>query len=458
MESTSMKRLSRRSFLIASAAIAAGPALAAPSPKKGAPRPEEPRSGPPEVVIVGAGAAGIAAARRLTAAGRRVMLLEAGGEIGGRCITDTKTFGVPYDRGAHWIYGADINPLAKLATQSGLDLYPAPPGQRVRIGRRYAREGEMEELLGAQVRASNAIADAARKGDVACARVLPKDLGEWRATVEFMLGPYGCGKDLAEVSAVDFSRAPDRESAAFCRQGLGALLGKLASGLSVQLATPVTGIEAWNRTGVIVETTKGRINAAAAIVTVSTNVLAANKIKFAPELPRRHADAVAKLKLGSYDRIALELPNNPLGLRADELVFEKADGPRTAAIFANVSGSTLCTIDVGGGFGRDLSAKGEKEMVAFALDWLGGLYGADMKKAVRRTHATHWNQEPWVLGAGSTAAPGAQPSRRVLMDPLRDRIWLAGEAVHESQWGTVAGAWESGERAADAALKYLVRR
>jgi monoamine oxidase len=96
--------------------------------------------------------------------------------------------------------------------------------------------------------------------------------------------------------------------------------------------------------------------------------------------------------------------------------------------------------------------------VAFALDWLGGLYGADMKKAVRRTHATHWNQEPWVLGAGSTAAPGAQPSRRVLMEPLRDRIWFAGEAVHETQWGTVAGAWESGERAADAALKYLVRR
>jgi monoamine oxidase len=452
-----MKRLSRRAFLVASAA-AAGPAWAAPSPKKGAPRPDEPRRGAPEVVIVGAGAAGIAAARRLTAAGRRVVLLEAGSEIGGRCITDSKIFGVPYDRGAHWLYAADVNPLAKLGTQSGLDLYPAPPGQRVRIGRRYAREGEMEELLGAQVRASNAIADAARKGDIACARTLPKDLADWRATVEFMLGPYGCGKDLTDVSAVDFARSSERDNAAFCHQGFGALLSKLAAALPVQVATPVTGIEAYARTGVTVDTPKGRINAAAAIVTVSTNVLAAGKIKFAPELPRRHADAAAKLKLGSYDRIALELPNNPFALRADELMFEKAEGPRTAALFANVSGSTLCTVDIGGSFGRDLAAKGDKEMVAFALDWLGGLYGADIKKIVKRTHATHWNQEPWILGAVSTAAPGAQPSRRVLMEPLRDRIWFAGEAVHETQWGTVAGAWESGERAADAALRLLVRR
>ena len=188
-----MKRFSRRSFLASAAAVAAGPALAAPRP---APTPEVPRSGWVDVVIVGAGAAGIAAARRLAAAGKRFVLIEAADEVGGRCITDTKTFGVPYDRGAHWIYAADINPLAKLAVQSGLEIYPAPPGQRVRIGRRYAREGEMEDFLAGLVRANTAIADAARKSDVACAQVLPKDLGEWRPTIEFVLGPYGCGKEL----------------------------------------------------------------------------------------------------------------------------------------------------------------------------------------------------------------------------------------------------------------------
>src|SRR6202011_2694641 len=107
------------------------------------------------------------------AAGRRFALIEAGPPIGGRCITDTAVFGVPFDRGAHWVHMPDINPVAKLGAQSGLDLYPAPPGQRVRIGRRYAREGEMEDYLGGVVRASTAIADASRKSDVSCAQALP---------------------------------------------------------------------------------------------------------------------------------------------------------------------------------------------------------------------------------------------------------------------------------------------
>jgi monoamine oxidase len=452
-----MKRLSRRSFLAASAAMTAGPALGAPK-RAPTPRQEEPaRSGPPEVVVVGAGAAGIAAARRLVAAGRRTVVLEAAGQIGGRCITETTTFGVPYDRGAHWLHTTDINPLAKLAAQTGLDLYPAPPGQRIRISRRYAREGEMEDLLAGMVRSNSAIAEAARKGDVACAQALPKDLGEWRSTIEFMLGPFGCAKDLTEVSAVDFARSVERNNDAFCRQGFGALLAKLATGLSIQPATPVTRIEFSGR-GVEVGTPKGQIDARAAIVTVSTNVLTSGKIKFTPDLPRRHLDAAGKLRLGSYDHIALELSGNPLGLRADELVFEKSDSNRTASIFGNASGNALCMIDVGGSFGRDLSAKGDAAMVAFAIDWLAGLYGAELRKAVKRSHATRWNQEPWALGAFSSAAPGGQPARKVLMEPLNNRIWLAGEAAHETMWGTVGGAWESGERAADAVIKSLGRK
>ena len=446
-----MKRLSRRSFLAASATLVAGPGFAA---QRQVPAPDT-RAGNAEVVIIGAGAAGIAAARRLAAAGKRCVLFEAADAIGGRCVTDTRTFGVPYDRGAHWIYAADINPLAKLATQSGLDIYPAPPGQRMRIGRRYAREGEMEDFLATLVRANTAIADAARKSDVACAQVLPKDLGEWRPTVEFVLGPYGCSKDLAEVSTVDFARSGERDNSAFCRQGFGALLAKLAAGLPIQLATPVTGIEYWSRTRLEVQTTKGAFRPSAVIVTASTNVLAAGKIKFAPDLPKRQLDAVAKLRLGSHDHVALELTGNPLGLRADELAFEKTESKQTAAIFANVSGSTLCVIDVAGNFGRDLSAKGEAAMIDFAIGWLTGLYGADFKNIAKRRHATRWDSEPWILGASSVAAPGAQSARRIMQEPLSGRIFFAGEAAHETQWGTVNGAWESGERAADAVVKLL---
>jgi monoamine oxidase len=465
-----MKSINRRSFLAATAAVGAtmtaAPALAAAlapvaaSARKSAPAPQvAPRSGSVDVVIVGAGAAGIAAARRLAAAGRRFALLEAAETVGGRCITDTAQFGVPFDRGAHWVHMPDINPVAKLATQTGLDLYPAPPGQRVRIGRRYAREGEMEEYLGGIVRASTAIADASRKNDLPCAQALPKDLGGWRSTIEFVLGPFGCGKDLSEVSALDFSRSAERDSDLLCRQGFGALLAKLASGIPAELSNPVTHIASVARTGgVEVETTRGQLQARAVIVTVSTNVLAAGKIKFTPDLPKRQLDAAARLKLGSYDHVVLELPDNPLGLRPDELVFEKSDGTRTAALFANVSGTPLCMVEVAGGFGRDLAAKGDAAMFDFAMSWLTGLYGTDIAKAVKRKYATHWNDEPWALGAFSCAAPGGQPSRKVLMESVNDRIWFAGEAVHETLWGTVGGAWESGERAADAAIKSLGKK
>jgi monoamine oxidase len=448
-----MTRWTRRSFLAATAALSAAPALGA--PKRQPRRKDEPRTAAADVVIVGAGAAGIAAARRLAAAGRRFTLCEAANAVGGRCVTDTRIFGVPFDRGAHWIYGADINPIAKLVSQTGLEIYPAPPGQRVRIGRRYAREGELEDLLAALARANNAIADAARgRTDVSCAQVLPKDLGDWRATVEFMLGPFGAGKDLANISAADQARAPDHYSAAFCRQGFGALLARLADGLPVQLATPVMEIDTSSR-GVEVRTARGRMSARAAIITASTNVLAAGKIRFGFDLPRRQADAIGRLRLGSYDLVALELPGNPLELRPDERVFEKSKDPRTGAIFANISGSALCTVGVGGSFGRDLSAKGERAMIAFVLDWLSELYGIEMKDHVKRAHATRWNQESYVLGAISSAAPGATTARRALMEPVRNRIWFAGEAAHESLWGTVGGAWDSGERAADAVLKVL---
>ena len=444
-----MRRWSRRSFLGASAALAAGPALGAPR------KPQEVgRTGGIDVVIVGAGAAGIAAARRLAAAGRRFALIEAGPEVGGRAITDTKTFGVPYDRGAHWIYAADINPLAKLTAQTGFDLYPAPPGQRMRIGRRFAREGEMEDFLAGLVRANSAIADASRgRVDISCAQAMPKDLGDWRSTIEFVLGPYGAGKELAEISAIDFSRSVERDSSVFCRQGLGALLAKLAPG-GTQLSTPVTQI-GWSRSPVEITTASSKLEARAAIVTVSTNVLTAGKIKFVPELPKRTLDAAAKLKLGSHDHVALEFAGNPLGLRRDELMFEKSESARTAAVLANISGSTLCVLDIAGKFGRELSDRGEAVMVEFAVAWLSGLYGVDIKSLVKRSHATRWNNEPWVLGACSVAAPGAQPSRRILMEPISNRVFLAGEAAHETLWGTVGGAWESGERAADTVVRML---
>jgi monoamine oxidase len=439
--------LTRRDFLSASAALAATSAL--PTQAGAAPLPRE-----ADIVVIGAGAAGIAAARRVMAANRKVIVVEAASQIGGRCLTDISTFDVPFDRGARWMHNPDINPMIRLGRAAGLEIATAPQGQKIRIGRRYARAGEIEEFLAVSVRANRAIDDASRRGDVSCAAVLPKDLGDWAGTVEFTLGAGATGKDLKDISVVDKVRGQDRSnSPVACRQGLGTLIGRLGNQVPLSLSTPANRIS-WSNRDVMVETPAGKIVARAAIVTVSSNVLTAGNIKFSPDIPKRHLDAAAKLSLGSYDHIALQLPGNPMGLGRDDVIVEQSNSTRTALLFANMGSSSLCSIDVAGSFGRDLASQGEPAMVAFAVEWLTKLFGSDVAAAVKKSSATRWNTSPFVLGAMSVAAPGGQASRKILSEPF-GCMFLAGEATHETQWGTVDGAWESGERAAEAALRRI---
>ena len=202
----------------------------------------------------------------------------------------------------------------------------------------------------------------------------------------------------------------------------------------MQLDTAVKLVDITGRgTKVELSTTKGAIVGRHCIITASTNVVL-DRIKFDGGLPKRHQDALEKLKLGSFDHIALELTGNPLGLQRDDLVFEKSSGPRTGALLANVGGTPLSVVSVGGKFGRDLAEQGDKAMVEFAVEWLSGLFGADVKKAVGRTQTTQWSKEPWTQGAIATASPrlagraphpdGADPQPRVLRrrGGARDRV------------------------------------
>ncbi len=439
--------MTRRSFLSASAALATVPmfrrgAVAAPLTRDA------------DIVVIGAGVAGIAAARRIAAVNRKVIIVEAANQIGGRCMTDTTTFNVPFDRGARWMHNPDTNPMMKLARSVGIDVSQAPVGQKIRVGRRNARAGETEEFLAALVRANRAIDEASRRGaDVSCASAMPKDLGDWASTAEFVLGAGATGKDLSDLSVVDKVRAQDRGSLIACRQGLGTLIAKLGDQLPVSLSTPVSRIS-WGSRDVEVETSAGRIDARAAILTVSSNVLVSGSIKFNPDIPKRHLDAAAKLSLGSYDHIALLMPGNPLGLSHDDVMIEQSTSTRTAMLLANTGNSALCVIDVAGAFGRDLSSQGEAAMVAFAREWLAKLFGSDVAAAIKKSSATRWNSSPYVLGAMSAASVGGEGGRKTLTEPI-GAMFLAGEATHETLWGTVDGAWESGERAADAALRKI---
>lgn len=436
--------MTRRSLLAASAALAAGPAAAQ----------SERLPAEVDVVIIGAGAAGIAAARKLIAAGRSVAVLEAKDRVGGRCVTDTVNFGTPMDLGAHWIHAPADNPLVPLARGAGFSLYDDPDKPRLLIKGRGPREGEREGFASALRRAQRAILEAGEAGrEVALSEVVPTDLADWRPTVEFLKGAWDSGKEMAQISCVDFYNAIETRDM-FCREGYGTVVARLAEGLPVRLSTAVTKVD-WSGRGVTVETPAGNLKAHHAIVTVSTAVLAANVIRFSPVLPKRQQDAFNALSCGAYEHLIVQLPDNPADASPDEAFVVKADGPATAKPLARIGGSDWWYLDVGGRFARDLAAAGPAAMKAFASEFVGNELGPRARRALGEVQVTSWSTDPFVRGAWSVAGPGATPQRLRLAEPVGQRILFAGEATDDGLWGTVGGAWASGERAADQALRWL---
>lgn len=448
-----MRRLSpyspsRRAVLAGAASLALAPWGAARALG------QVPSSGAVDVVIVGAGVAGIAAARRIAAAGRTYALLEAGKRVGGRAVTDTSIFGVPFDLGAHWLHGGEANPLVAWGTAQGLDLYPAPHGARLYVNGREAKEGDYEDFVAAVRRGERAIVAAGDAGrDLPAARVLP-DLGEWGPSASFVMGPFTCAKDLDQVSTVDFSRADEREDDVFCRAGVGALVAALAQPLSVRLETPVTSIDLGGRLAQV-STARGTVSGRAVILAIPPSLIAAGKVRISPSLAPRYRSAVERITLGAYDHIAFLLPGNPLRLQPDETVHVKAQDARTFALVGRMGGSDLHMLEVGGKLAAELAAGPPQAGTAFLKEALTRSFGGDVAARVGKVHHTRWTRDPLALGAFSCALPGAGNLRRAFTETVSGKLLFAGEHASETQWGTVHGAFASGERAAGQALRIL---
>ncbi len=407
----------------------------------------------PDVVIIGAGAAGLAAAKQLAALGLRFKLIEARDRIGGRAYTETRTFGIPYDQGCHWLHSASKNPWVKYGKANGFDLYEAPTRQAFYVGNRLATKAEQRKSRNTLTEITSAVSRAGRKGrDVSPASVItPK--GPWASYATNTLGPWSMGKDMDRFSCKDWYSGTGGEDW-FCEQGFGSLIAHYGRDVPVELGTVATKI-GWNRSGVTVETTRGTISARAVIVTVPNGVLAAEKIRFDPRLPREKLESFHDVSMGHYNHIAMLFTEDIFGAGEDVNIAYQSVTDRSVGILSNVNGDALSMAYTGGSHAEELEKAGVEAVVDFGLQEVSKMLGSKVKDKFIKGNYTQWGLDPFSLGAYASAEPGHTLLRRVLRQPVGNRIFFAGEACHRSMWATAAGAHLSGREVARNVKKTL---
>jgi monoamine oxidase len=407
-----------------------------------------------DVLVVGAGVAGISAARTLRARGLSCLVLEAKDRIGGRAHTDATGF----DHGASWLHQADDNPLTPLAEALGFEMVDHDKlRQRLLFTEgRFASPAERRAFAVAEDRFWRVMEAAAADGapDRAALEAAPSG-GRFDALVAHWEGAQICAAELSRMSLHDFAATALDGPNLVLRRGLGTLVSTLAEGLPIRLDAPVARLD-WGGKGVVAEGAFGRMRARAAIITASTGVLAQGGIAFTPALPRKTQAAINALPLGLLNKLAFPIPPGTLpefgpfaSLRRDIA----APGDRPISWIARPYGAPVMLAFLGGSLAWELSRAGRRATEAHVRGEFAHVFGAEAAQALGAPIMTDWGNDPQFFGSYSHAIPGGQAARRILAEPLADgRLIFAGEACHPRFAATVAGAWLSGEGAAQLIL------
>jgi len=405
-----------------------------------------------DVAVIGAGAAGVGAARRLGESGLvSVLLLEARERIGGRVHTIAPA-GFPLDRGAEWLHSADRNPLSPIAQRLGFSVHRRPPewvSRLRRSGESLEAEADWIATREAHFRARKKA--AAEPADCSLASLLVPG-GRWNELLD-ATSTWGNGVELDRVSVKDYTRYEDSGVNWRLREGYGRLFEVLAEGLPVVLGAPVSRIDHGGR-AIRLETPRGAVTAARVIVTVPTSILAAELLRFEPLLPDKLA-AAAGLPLGVDDKLFITLSAHIPGVEPDIYLVGSTTSRETMSYQVRPFDRPAIYCFFGGCWAAALEREGEAGMFSFAAGELARLFGNGIRRQIAPLASTAWQRDPWARGSYSYALPGHADDRAVLATPVDDRLFFAGEACSPNFFSTAHGAYASGIAAAEAALTSL---
>jgi monoamine oxidase len=404
-----------------------------------------------DIAIVGGGAAGIAAARRLARSGHSIRLFEASPRLGGRAWSQ-EIQGFKLDLGAGWLHSAERNAWVKVAEDSGvaIDKTPAAWGVQFRdLGFSRAEQAAARkafEQFAKRLATSPPLSDRASDG--------LEPGREWNTYIAIIAG-FISGASPDRLSAADYSAYDETSTASNWRvsSGYGDLVVQsFPPDVPLSLATPIESLELGSR-GVILQTHAGTLRASAVILALPTNVLAGDSIKLPGELaPWR--EAAARLPLGRTEKFFLEIAGDA-PFEADKQVLGDPRDTTTASYYLRPFGLPVVECFLSADGTRRLDSGGPAAAFDFAIDQLVSLFGSDIRRILRPLIASSWTRMTRIGGAYSYALPGQRDARRRLAQPFEQRVFFAGEATSGFDFSTVHGAHDSGVRAAEEVLRAL---
>jgi monoamine oxidase len=407
-----------------------------------------------DVAIIGAGAAGLGAARTLEGAGLSVIVLEARDRIGGRAHTIMAAPGIPFDLGCEWLHSADKNDFVGIAKQLGFTVdTKRPPWREQTYDAVFTKAQRMEFFAAMDAFYDRAEQAAENEADAPAATCLEAG-NPWNPMID-AVSTYINGFELKDVSLHDMDAYEDTEVNWRLPDGYGTLIAAYGAPCPVALNTEVTVID-HSGARVKIKTSRGTLTAAQVIVCAPTNLLARQDIRFHPPLPAK-VDAAAGLPLGADNKVMLALDD------ADKWPADV--GLRGATISTDIgsfhlrpSGRPCIAGFYGGTFAREMETAGEGALLAHSIDEIVQLLGSDIRRKLTPLAESRWCHDRFARGAYSAAKPGHAESRAMLAAPVDGRLFFAGEATSPNFFSTAHGARESGVRAAQEVMAAVVKR